>query len=65
MGPPSFRVLENKKFMWDGATYADEAEASRVAEKYRAQRFEARVLAEEGAWLVFTRREVAAEAARG
>ncbi len=65
MPPPTSRLIDNKKFMWDGATYPDEAEASRVAETYRGSGFEAHVATDEGVWLVFTRREAAAEAARG
>ncbi len=65
MAPSSFRMFENRKYMWDGATYPDEAEASRVAATYREARFDVRVVQDEGAWLVFTRREAAAEAAPG
>ncbi len=65
MTAPSYRMIENRKFMWDGATYPDEAEASRIAATYREARFDVRVVQEEGAWLVFTRREAAAEAASG
>jgi hypothetical protein len=56
MTPPSHRMIENKKFMWDGAIYAQEAEAARVAETYRQARFDVRVVAEEGEWLLYTRR---------
>ncbi len=62
MTPTSARVIENKKFMWDGAVYAQEAEAARVAETYRQARFEVRVVAEGGEWLVYTRRRAAADA---
>lgn len=65
MAPPSFRTFDQRKFMWDGATYPDEAEASRAAATYREARFETRVVAEEGTWLVFTRREAVAEPAQG
>jgi len=65
MTPPSFKMFENRKFMWDGATYADEAEVSRVAGGYREARFDVQVVAEEGVWLIFTRREAAADAAQG
>jgi hypothetical protein len=63
MQPPSFRILEGRKFMWDGAVYAQEGEAARVAETYRQARFDVRVVAEGDAWLLYTRRRATAEAA--
>ena len=64
MTAPSYRTIENKKFMWDGAVYAQEADAARAAETYRQARFDVRVLAEGGAWAVYTRRRAAAEAGK-
>lgn len=57
--PQGQRIVNNKKYLWDGATYPQEAEATRAAEAYREARFEAQVVAEGGQWLVFTRRPVA------
>ncbi len=65
MSPASYRIVENRKYVWDGATSADESEASRVAAGYREQRFDVQVVPEGGAWLVFTRREAAGEPAKG
>lgn len=65
MQPPSYRIVENRKFMWDGAVYPQEADAERVAETYRQARFEVRVVAEGGEWLVYTRRRAIAETAGG
>ena len=59
MTAPSYRMVENKKFMWDGTTYPQEADAERVAETYRQARFEVRVVAEGGEWLLYTRRQAA------
>ena len=59
MTAPSARVIESRKYMWDGAVYAQEADAERVAETYRQARFEVRVVAEGGEWLLYTRRQAA------
>ena len=59
MTAPSYRMVENKKFMWDGTAYPQEADAERVAETYRQARFEVRVVAEGGEWLLYTRRQAA------
>lgn len=64
MTPASYRIVDNKKFMWDGAIYPDEAAAALAAETYRQSRFDVHVLAEGGAWLVFTRREAAGDPAK-
>jgi hypothetical protein len=63
--PASYRIVENKKFMWDGAVYPQEADAARVAETYRQSRFDVQVLAEGGEWLLFTRRQATADPAKG
>ncbi len=65
MSTPGPRQIDGKKFMWDGAVYAQEADAERAAQPYREAGFEVRTVAEGGQWLVYTRRKAAAEAARG
>lgn len=60
MTAPSYRMIENRKFMWDGAVYAQEADATRVAETYRQARFDVRVVGEGGEWFVYSRRRAAA-----
>ncbi len=50
------RILQGKKYMWDGATYAGRAEAEAVAQKYRNDRFEVATIVENGQHFVFTRR---------
>ncbi len=64
MKPPSHRVVGNKKYVWDGATYPDAAAADRVAETYRQAGFDVQAVAEEGVVLLFTRREAAAGPAK-
>jgi hypothetical protein len=61
----NFRVIENRKYMWDGAVYPAESDAARVAETYRQARFDVQVLAEGNEWFLFTRRQATAEPAKG
>ena len=61
----SYRIFDNKKFMWDGAVYRLETDAARVAETYRQSRFDVQVVAEGGEWLLFTRRQATADQAKG
>jgi hypothetical protein len=56
--PDSFKILDTKKFLWDGETYETKDVATEVENKYKAENFETRVLEEEGKFLVYTRREV-------
>ena len=52
------RIIDDKKFMWDGIEYEDEKKA-RIAEKeYLEKDFEVRLVKEKGKVLVFTRRVV-------
>ncbi len=52
------RVIEGKKYMWDGVERESEEEAGAVLEKYRAEGFEATTIREGGRSYVFTRRVV-------
>lgn len=60
MTPANHVVVGNQKYVWDGAEYAQEADAARAAETYRASGFDVRVVPEGGAWFVYTRRNAAA-----
>ena len=62
MTPPNVIVVDNKKYVWDGAVYATEPEAARAAAAYQEARFEVQQRAEGEAWFVFTRREVGSAA---
>ena len=64
MSPASARQFDGRKFMWDGAAYAQEADAERAARSYREARFEVRTVAEDGQWLVYTRRKAAPDAGK-
>ena len=52
------RIIDGKKFMWDGVEHKDENEAKGVMEKYKSDGFETRFLIEEDKFYVFTRRVV-------
>ncbi len=54
----SSRIINGKKFMWDGAAYASKEEAQGVLEKYKADNFEVELIEEESQFLVYTRRVV-------
>lgn len=58
------RRFEGKKFMWDGRTHTDEAEACNAAQQYAADGFQTQIVAEDG-YFVFTRREVKQAASQG
>jgi hypothetical protein len=62
MDPGVSRISDGKKFMWDGALYASEAEARAKAELYGKDGFETRVFTHEGGHTVYTRRAVAGSA---
>jgi hypothetical protein len=62
---PSHRIVNNRKYMWDGAVYPQEAEAARTAETYRQARFEVQVVAEGSEWFLYTRRPATAGAGAG
>ncbi len=52
------KVIDGKKFMWDGKPYDGEKEAREIISGYEKENFETRMLEEEGKYLVYTRRVV-------
>ena len=52
------KIIDGKKFMWDGVTYGSEKEAQDVKQKYENDRFEVRLLQEADQYLLYTRRVV-------
>lgn len=56
-------ISDDKKYMWDGEEYADNAAAQARAAQYARDKFEVKVIPANGKHLVYTRR--AAEAAGG
>ncbi len=57
MAGPVAKVIDGKKYMWDGVEYGSAGDAVAAAEKYRSEGFEAAVVAESGP-RVYTRRVV-------
>ena len=58
MNPNLALVTDGKKFMWDGRSFENMEEATRVAETYENNGFEVRMAEEGGKFLVYTRRVV-------
>lgn len=56
--PDSFKIIDSKKFMWDGVTYEGMDQAKSAEETYKKDNFETKIIEEEGKSLVYTRREV-------
>lgn len=53
------RIIDGKKYMWDGETYESEAAAKEQLSKYNKDGFETKIVAENQAYYIFTRRVVA------
>jgi hypothetical protein len=56
--PDSFKIIDSKKFLWDGETYEGIEQAKSAEENYKKENFETKIIEEEGKPLVYTRREV-------
>jgi len=56
--PDSSRIINGKKFMWDGIVYESREKAQEVMEKYKKDNFEVEFIEEEKQYLVYTRRVV-------
>jgi len=56
--PDSVKILDTKKFLWDGETYDTKEVAEEAENKYKGNNFETKLLEEEGKFLVYTRRVV-------
>ena len=54
----SVKIINGKKFMWDGNEYPDKENASETAQKYKNDGFETEVFEKENKYFVFTRRVV-------
>lgn len=54
----SFKIIDGKKFMWDGEDYESESAAKENASKYSKDGFETKLIDEGGKHFVFTRRVV-------
>jgi len=56
--PDVSRVINGKKFMWDGVVYESEKEAQETMQKYKDDGFEVEKIEEEEQHLLYTRRVV-------
>lgn len=56
----NFRVIANKKYIWDGKLYEDEGAALNIAAFYKKDGFEVQLVEEDGKRLIYTRRIAAA-----
>jgi hypothetical protein len=56
--PDLSRIINGKKFMWDGVVYPTQEEAQSVVEKYKKDNFEVEFVKDENQFLVYTRRVV-------
>ena len=52
------KIIDDKKFMWDGNTYEKEENAKNTMKEYENYCFETRLVTEEGKFDVYTRRVV-------
>ena len=58
MTPQNARLIDRRKFMWDGEVYESDAAAEAKRRDYEAQGFETQSVREEGKLLLYTRRLV-------
>jgi len=56
--PDSSRIINGKKFMWDGVVYESKEKAQEVMEKYQNDHFKVELIEEEKQYLLYTRRVV-------
>ena len=56
MDAPLARKVNGKKFMWDGVVYESDEQAQQIMEGYAKDGFEVQKFAEEGQFLVYSRR---------
>ncbi len=52
------KVIDGKKFMWDGYEYESEAKAVETVDNYKKRNFEVEIINEDEKFLVYTRRVV-------
>ena len=54
----AIKIINGKKFMWDGYDYPGKENALEAAQKYKNDGFETEVIEKENKFFVFTRRVV-------
>ena len=58
--PINYRVISNKKYIWDGKTYDNEGDALNAATTYKNDNFDVQLIQEEGKHFIYTRRVASA-----
>ena len=56
--PDISKLIDGKKFMWDGVVYKSEKEAQEVKKKYEENNFEVELIQEENQYFLYSRRVV-------
>jgi hypothetical protein len=56
--PDISKIINGKKFMWDGVVYESKKEAEDTMRKYKDDNFEVELIEEDGKHLLYTRRVV-------
>jgi hypothetical protein len=56
--PDSSRIINGKKFMWDGVVYESKEKAQEVKEKYSQDGFSVELIEDNNQYLLYTRRVV-------
>ncbi len=56
--PDISKIINGKKFMWDGVVYESKKEAEDTMRKYKDDNFEVELIEEEKKHLLYTRRVV-------
>ena len=54
----NFKIMDGKKYMWDGEDYESKAAVQENISKYGHDGFETKLVEAEGQYLVYTRRLV-------
>lgn len=52
------KILDEKKFMWDGRTYMSESEANTAKAEYEKNNFETFMVSDEDKYFLFSRKIV-------
>ena len=52
------KIIDGKKFMWDGRDYSTENDAKEKMEEYGKEGFETRLIGQESQFLIYTRRVI-------
>lgn len=61
--PENVKFFDGKKFMWDGKVYDTQDQAREAKNTYEKSAFEARLVNENGKYLVYSRRVAAQQTA--